>query len=553
MAKQLIVATGGVALSAWVVYRSVRYWSNITEDGAGLRQFVVDFCAGGVAGAVAKTATAPLEVAKLVVQCEETLPIDEADPLRNLSTVSAMVMVVRERGVLGLWSGNTINVLRYFPTQAFNFAFKDLIKNMVPRYDPSTDFWKFFAANMASGCAAGGLSLLWVYPLDTARTLLAVRPEFATDTLSCVAKLYEYNGLRAVFSGLGPSIVGVAAYRGPYFAIFDTLKALNPLKEDKGIAGLLSKFAIAQITSVVAGFVSYPFDTVRRHMQIAASFGSLPTAWATLGNIVATGGVSGLFVGFTANVLRTLCGALVLVAYDEMKSFDHGVAIIGALALAMQVPILLNPKELVTGLLATAGMIGSSVAAPTLTAYLVSHATRYVPGMRPRRIAFEEAFAALVIAPSFIGYPSRPNQAPGRPPLTVDSHCASARLLIASRLDSATSAIISKAPLFGSAAAQWVSAGPWAVGGLLVAVAAVCVHFDSIAHVHYLQKELAEREEQVKAFVGSLIEQKQKSDELLKRIASEQIAPAAIVGEVRRVLADGGGAAGEGGDEAADV
>jgi len=391
---------------------------------------------------------------------------------------------------------------------------------MVPRYDPSTDFWKFFAANMASGCAAGGLSLLWVYPLDTARTLLAVRPEFATDTLSCVAKLYEYNGLRAVFSGLGPSIVGVAAYRGPYFAIFDTLKALNPLKEDKGIAGLLSKFAIAQITSVVAGFVSYPFDTVRRHMQIAASFGSLPTAWATLGNIVATGGVSGLFVGFTANVLRTLCGALVLVAYDEMKSFDHGVAIIGALALAMQVPILLNPKELVTGLLATAGMIGSSVAAPTLTAYLVSHATRYVPGMRPRRIAFEEAFAALVIAPSFIG---------------------------------ATSAIISKAPLFGSAAAQWVSAGPWAVGGLLVAVAAVCVHFDSIAHVHYLQKELAEREEQVKAFVGSLIEQKQKSDELLKRIASEQIAPAAIVGEVRRVLADGGGAAGEGGDEAADV
>ena len=33
-------------------------------------------------------------------------------------------------------------------------------------------FWKFFAANLASGGAAGATSLLIVYPLDFARTRL---------------------------------------------------------------------------------------------------------------------------------------------------------------------------------------------------------------------------------------------------------------------------------------------------------------------------------------------------------------------------------------------
>ena len=30
----------------------------------------------------------------------------------------------REEGFLSLWRGNTANVIRYFPTQALNFAFK---------------------------------------------------------------------------------------------------------------------------------------------------------------------------------------------------------------------------------------------------------------------------------------------------------------------------------------------------------------------------------------------------------------------------------------------
>ena len=38
--------------------------------------------------------------------------------------------VVAEEGFGSLWRGNLANVIRYFPTQALNFAFKDYIKNL---------------------------------------------------------------------------------------------------------------------------------------------------------------------------------------------------------------------------------------------------------------------------------------------------------------------------------------------------------------------------------------------------------------------------------------
>ena len=44
---------------------------------------------------------------------------------------------------------------------------------MFPKYNPKTEFPKFFAANIASGGLAGAGSLTIVYPLDYARTRLA--------------------------------------------------------------------------------------------------------------------------------------------------------------------------------------------------------------------------------------------------------------------------------------------------------------------------------------------------------------------------------------------
>lgn len=54
-----------------------------------------------------------------------------------------------------------------------NFAFKDTYKKIFCPFNAKTEKLKFFMGNVASGSAAGATSMLFVYPLDFARTRLA--------------------------------------------------------------------------------------------------------------------------------------------------------------------------------------------------------------------------------------------------------------------------------------------------------------------------------------------------------------------------------------------
>ena len=136
--------------------------------------FARDFALGGVSGAVAKTITAPIERVKLLIQTQDANPrIRSGEVPRYTGIVNCFSRVSSEQGVAAFWRGNFTNVIRYFPTQAFNFAFKDSIKKLFPRYDPKTQFGSFFLVQLASGGLAGAGSLCIVYPLDYARTRLA--------------------------------------------------------------------------------------------------------------------------------------------------------------------------------------------------------------------------------------------------------------------------------------------------------------------------------------------------------------------------------------------
>ena len=94
---------------------------------------------------------------------------------RGLSSVF-ILHVISYTGLLSsiyLFSGNLANVLRYFPTQALNFAFKDQIKSLFKTSKDAPQALKF-GTNIASGGFAGTLSLMFVYSLDYARTRLVL-------------------------------------------------------------------------------------------------------------------------------------------------------------------------------------------------------------------------------------------------------------------------------------------------------------------------------------------------------------------------------------------
>jgi len=300
--------------------------------------FLIDFAAGGISGAIAKTATAPIERVKLIIQTQDANPLIKSGKVARYTGIgNCFTRVYQEQGIKAFWRGNFTNVIRYFPTQAFNFAFKDTIKGLFPKYSSKTQFFWFFMTNMASGGLAGAGSLTIVYPLDYARTRLASDVGSGQKSFNgladCLIKTAKGpSGVMGLYNGFGVSVAGIIPYRGVYFGMYDSLGALNPFRSDKGIIGLASKFAIAQLTAITAGYASYPFDTIRRRLQMQSE--KPKEEWLykgtadCLAKIMKDEGTGALFKGAGANALRTVGSALVLVLYGEIKTalgFEGGV------------------------------------------------------------------------------------------------------------------------------------------------------------------------------------------------------------------------------------
>jgi len=303
------------------------------EDAAIMdpMSFMKDFLAGGIAAAVSKTAVAPIERVKLLLQVQAASKQISAENAYK-GMVDCFVRIPKEQGILAYWRGNLANVIRYFPTQALNFAFKDKYKQIfLGGVDKKTQFWKFFAGNLASGGAAGATSLCFVYPLDFARTRLAAdigkgagQREF-NGLGDCLVKVFKADGMGGLYKGFGVSVQGIIIYRAAFFGLYDTAKGMLP---DPKSAGLILSWAIAQCVTTVSGIISYPFDTVRRRLMMQSGrkgaevmYTGTIDCWKKIAKNEGTGA---FFKGAFSNVLRGTGGALVLVLYDEIKVLMFG-------------------------------------------------------------------------------------------------------------------------------------------------------------------------------------------------------------------------------------
>nr|CAM90525.1 ADP/ATP translocator [Trichostrongylus vitrinus] len=289
------------------------------------KKFFIDLASGGTAAAISKTAVAPIGRVKLLLQVQDassTIAVDK----RYKGIIDVLVRIPKEQGFTALWRGNFANVLRYFPTQALNFAFKDSYKKVfLEGLDKKKDFWKFFAGNLASGGAAGATSLCFVYPLDFARTRLAADVgkgagrEFK-GLADCLVKTVKSDGPVGLYRGFFVSVQGIIIYRAAYFGLFDTAKMVLA---SEGKLNFFVAWAIAQVVTVGSGILSYPWDTVRRRMMMQSGRKDIlyKNTLDCAKKIIANEGMGAMFKGALSNVFRGTGGALVLAIYDEIQKF----------------------------------------------------------------------------------------------------------------------------------------------------------------------------------------------------------------------------------------
>jgi len=276
---------------------------------------------------------APIERVKLLLQVQDASTQIAADQ-KYKGIIDAFRRIPAEQGMISFWRGNMANVIRYFPTQALNFAFKDKYKQIfLAGIDPKTQFWRFFAGNLASGGAAGATSLLFVYPLDFARTRLAAdvgkgANRHFTGLANCLSVIAKKDGVKGLYQGFMVSLGGIIVYRAAFFGGFDTAKVM--LLKDPKTAPIWQTWLVAQLVTTAAGIISYPFDTVRRRMMMQAGRSDVlyKNTFDCWRKIAAKEGPSAFFKGALSNAIRGSGGAIVLVLYDEFQKllgFEGGV------------------------------------------------------------------------------------------------------------------------------------------------------------------------------------------------------------------------------------
>jgi len=286
--------------------------------------FAENFLLSGAAAVISKTAAAPIERIKLLVQNQDEMIKQGtlSEPYKGV--VDCFKRTIQNEGVGPLWRGNLANCLRYFPTQALNFAFKDKIKAQFKVAKTDSSLVKL-GKNVTAGGCAGAMSLLFVYSLDYARTRLANDAKSGkkggerqfNGLVDVYKKTMASDGIAGLYRGFCISCVGIIVYRGFYFGLYDTLKPLL-LGEDAGVA---ISFCLGYGVTVTAGLISYPIDTIRRRMMMTSGQavkynGSLDCTM----QILKTEGVTSLFKGAGANVLRGMAGAGVLAGFDKVKA-----------------------------------------------------------------------------------------------------------------------------------------------------------------------------------------------------------------------------------------
>nr|AAM97613.1 ADP/ATP carrier [Euplotes sp.] len=290
------------------------------------KNFLQDFLIGGVSAAISKTCVAPIERVKLLLQNQDASSQIKADQ-RYKGISDCFVRVAREQGIPSMWRGNMANVIRYFPTQALNFAFKDTFKRYLNPYNKKTQPGMFFVGNILSGGAAGAASLCVVYPLDFARTRLAVDVGKGEGSrqfnglVDCIAKIAKSDGPLGLYRGFGISVMGIIVYRGAYFGLFDTGNAI--IFGDSKNANFFAMWGFAQLTTTAAGIISYPMDTVRRRLMMQSGRADKMYSGTIdcFNKILANEESGAFFKGAASNIIRGTGGALVLVLYNKIQKF----------------------------------------------------------------------------------------------------------------------------------------------------------------------------------------------------------------------------------------
>ncbi|GMP43724.1 hypothetical protein CsSME_00012976 [Camellia sinensis var. sinensis] len=151
--------------------------------------------AGGVAGGVSRTAVAPLERLKILLQ------VQNPHNIKYNGTVQGLKYIWRTEGLRGLFKGNGTNCARIVPNSAVKFfSYEQASKGILLLYQQKTgneDAQLTPLLRLGAGACAGIIAMSATYPMDMVRGRLTVQISLPTSTEECSMLYQQCSGRKA--------------------------------------------------------------------------------------------------------------------------------------------------------------------------------------------------------------------------------------------------------------------------------------------------------------------------------------------------------------------
>ncbi|PNT53606.1 hypothetical protein POPTR_001G094100v4 [Populus trichocarpa] len=247
----------------------------VKAPGPALLSICKSLVAGGVAGGVSRTAVAPLERLKILLQ------VQNPHSIKYNGTIQGLKYIWRTEGLRGMFKGNGTNCARIVPNSAVKFfSYEEASKRILWFYRQQTgndDAQLTPLLRLGAGACAGIIAMSATYPMDMVRGRLTVQtdksPRQYRGIAHALSTVLKEEGPRALYKGWLPSVIGVIPYVGLNFSVYESLKdwllKTNPfgLVEDNEL-GVTTRLACGAAAGTVGQTVAYPLDVIRRRMQM---------------------------------------------------------------------------------------------------------------------------------------------------------------------------------------------------------------------------------------------------------------------------------------------
>ncbi|XP_055440884.1 calcium-binding mitochondrial carrier protein SCaMC-1-like [Bubalus kerabau] len=292
---------------------SIAIPDDITEQEKRSGNWWKRLVAGGIAGGVARTCTAPFDRLKVMMQIHNL----QSGKMRLLDGFKQMV---KEGGILSLWRGNGVNVLKIAPETALKVGTYEQYKKWL-----SSDGAKIgIIERFISGSLAGATAQTCIYPMEVIKTRLAVgKTGQYSGIIDCGKQLLKQEGARAFFKGYIPNLLGIIPYAGIDLCVYEHLKSHWLEHHARGSLdpGIVILLGCSTLSNACGQMASFPLNLIRTRMQAQALEEKGTTSMIQLiQDIYNKEGKRGFFRGVTPNIIKVLPSVCIsCVTFEKVK------------------------------------------------------------------------------------------------------------------------------------------------------------------------------------------------------------------------------------------